>query len=106
MNYCQLSGCEGVLALKAVVKQGAHIQGLLIPYIEGDNPWEASIKREDELCEIAASLEKVGYYHQDLNCQNILRRESSGEVYFIDFARGLTDEFYPLDIILSLIPLT
>jgi len=102
MNYCQLSGCEGVLALKAVVKRGAHIQGLMIPYIEGDNLWEASIEREDELCrvtfriiEIAASLEKVGYYHQDLKCQNIIQRESSGELFFIDFAGGITDGFYP-----------
>jgi len=37
----------------------------------------------------------VECYHQDLKCQNTVRRESSGEVYFIDFAGGLTDGFYP-----------
>src|SRR5208282_1340605 len=84
-----------------VVKCKGVVQGLLIPYIEGDNLWEARIRSEAELVgmtyriiEIAAGLEKVGYYDEDLKCQNIVRRRSDGALFFIDFAGGLTEGFY------------
>ena len=91
-----------MLDLKAVVKRGVHSQGLLIPYIEGGNLGDACIKGEDELrsvtfriMEIAASLKRAGFYHQDLKCENIIRQKSNGGLYFIDFAGGFTDGFYP-----------
>lgn len=46
------------------------------------------------IIEIAAGLEKVGYYDEDLKCQNIIRRRSDGALFFIDFGGGLTDGFY------------
>ena len=57
--------------------------------------------REVELCrvtfyifEIAASLEKIEYYQQDLKCQNIIQQKTSGEIYFIDFVKAITDGVY------------
>ena len=100
-RYIRLKECDGVLQLKAVVKRNGVVQGLLIPYIEGEDLWAAAIKSELELLnityriiEIAAGLENVGFYHEDLKCQNIVRRHSDGALYFIDFAGGLTDGFY------------
>ena len=40
-------------------------------------------------------MEKVGYYNEDLKCQNIVRRRSDGALFCIDFAGGLTDGFFP-----------
>ena len=75
---------------------------LLISYVEGNNLWDEAIKSESELLdityriiEIAAGLEKVGYYNEDLKCQNIVRRRSDGALFCIDFAGGLTDGFFP-----------
>lgn len=100
-RYIRLKECDGVLQLKAVVKRDGVVQGFLIPYIEGENLWSASITSEPELLkityriiEIAAGLENVGFYHEDLKCQNIVRRRSDGALYFIDFAGGLTAGFY------------
>ena len=104
MIYLQLRGCDGVLELEAVVRRNGYVQGLLIPYVEGDNLCDVSIKREAErlqvtyrIMEIAAGLEKKGYYHQDLKCQNIVQRKSDGALYFIDWAQGITQGFYPPD---------
>lgn len=100
-NYIKLKGCDGVAALRAVVKREGVIQGLLIPYIDGDNLWDAVIESEAEpldityrIIQIAAGLEKVGYYNEDLKCQNIVRRRSDNALFFIDFAGGLTDGFF------------
>src|SRR5436190_13012028 len=91
-RYKELKGCDGVLPLEAVVKRDGVVQGLLIPYVEGDNLWDATIRPECELLdttyriiEIAAGLERVGYYDEDLKCQNIVRRRSDGALFFIDF---------------------
>ena len=40
-NYKQLEGVEGIPLLKAVVRKGGLIQGLLISYIEGIDLWSA-----------------------------------------------------------------
>src|SRR2546423_2160106 len=39
LRYRQLNGCDGVLELKAVARQNDRVQGLLIPYVEGDELW-------------------------------------------------------------------
>jgi tRNA A-37 threonylcarbamoyl transferase component Bud32 len=100
-RYIRLRECDGVLQLKAVVIRNGVVQGLLIPYIEGEDLWAAAITSESELLnttyriiQIAAGLENAGFYHEDLKCQNIVRRRSDGGLYFIDFAGGLTDGFY------------
>ena len=101
-RYEQLKQCKGVPSLEAVVKREGMIRGLLISFIDGENLANIQFKSKRELLEItyriikvAAGLEKVGYYNEDLKCQNIVRRRSDGAIYFIDFAGGLTDGFYP-----------
>lgn len=100
-RYCRLKECDGILPLRAVVKRDGVVQGLLITYIDGKNLWTAEIKSDPELLkityriiEIASSLESVGFYHEDLKCQNIVRRRSDGALYFVDLVGGLTDGFY------------
>ena len=100
-RYIRLKECDGVLPLKAVVKRNGVVQGLLIPYIEGEDLWTAAIKSEPELLnityriiKITAGLEDAGFYHEDLKCSNIVRRRSDGALYFVDFAGGLTGGFY------------
>jgi len=87
--------------LEAVVKRDDVIQRLLISYIDDDNLWNVGIKSQCEsldimyhIREIAAGLEKVGYYNEDLKFQNIVRRRSDGELYFIDFGGGLMNGFF------------
>jgi hypothetical protein len=57
-NYTQLKGCDGVLRLEAVVKRDGAVQGLLIPYIGGDNLWDTAIKSESELLNITYRILK------------------------------------------------
>ena len=101
-NYLRLQECEGVPSLVAVVRRDGMIRGFLISYIDGKNLGEARIASETELLAVtsgiisrAAGLETVGYYNEDLKCENILRRQSDGAIYFVDFAGGLTEGFYP-----------
>jgi hypothetical protein len=100
-RYSQLRECDGVLQLKAVVIRNGVVQGLLIPYIDGEDLWTAARTSELQLLEttyriieIAAGLENIMFYHEDLKCQNIMRRRSDGALYFVDFAGGLTEGFY------------
>lgn len=102
-RYIQFQHCENVPSLIAVVKRDGMIRGLLISFIDGDNLGEVVITSETELLgityqiiSVAAGLEKVaGYYNSDLKCQNILRRRSDYAIYFVDFAGGFTDGFFP-----------
>src|SRR5579862_2914876 len=78
-RYIRLRECDGVLQLKAVVIRNGVVQGLLIPYIDGEDLWTAARTSEPELLSItyriigiAAGLENVGFYHEDLKCQNIV----------------------------------
>jgi len=100
-RYASLRGFEGILELKAVVMERGMVRGLLIPYVDGDDLWKGAKPSEPELLEItcriieiAAGLEAAGIYHEDLKCQNILRRRSDGAIYFIDFSGGLTEGFF------------
>lgn len=79
------------------------MQGLFIPYIEGDNLWNVAgsatlrpelLKITYRIVKIAARLERTGVYHEDLKCQNIIRRDSDGTIFFIDFGGGITEGFY------------
>jgi hypothetical protein len=112
-HYIQLESCEGVPSLVAIVKRNGMIRGLLISFIDGEDLYKwviTSAAGEDldkaisaaallaityQIISIAAGLEKVGYYNEDLKCQNIVRRRSDGAIYFIDFAGGLTEGFFP-----------
>ena len=101
-RYVKIQHCQGIPSLAAVVKRDGMIRGLLISYIDGENLGYTAIKSESELLDItykiisiAASLESVGYYHEDLKCENIIRRRYDGAIYFIDFEPGQTDDFYP-----------
>jgi hypothetical protein len=101
-RYLDFRGCEGVPSLVAVVKRDGMIRGLLLSYIDGENLSQAKITSEAELhgltyriISVATQLEKIGYYNEDLKCNNIMRQRSDGAIYFIDFAGGLTEGFYP-----------
>jgi len=39
-------------------------------------------------------LETIGYYNEDLKCENIIQQHSDGAIYFIDFASGFMKGFY------------
>ena len=102
-RYQQLNGYDGVLELKAVVRRNDRVQGLLIPFIEGDELWNlvkgGQLTHEllhvtDRIIEIARNLEKAGVYHEDLKCENIIRRKSDGLLFFVDFGGGITKGFY------------
>lgn len=78
------------------------IRELLISFIDGENLEKTAIASEtdrlavtDQIISIAVSLEKVGYYHSDLQCRNIIRRQSDGAIYFIEFGGGITYDFHP-----------
>jgi hypothetical protein len=43
---------------------------------------------------IAMGLERVGFYHTDLKCFNIVQRHSDVKIFFSDFGGGLTDGWY------------
>ena len=106
-RYQMLKGCEGVPEFRGVVRRQGLLQGFLISYIEGDNLWTITremIKGDPELLditrriiEVAVKLEQRGIYHQDLKCQNIVRRRSDGDIYFIDFGAGTTEGMYPTE---------
>lgn len=104
-NYRRLAGVPGVPVLRAVVQKGGLIQGILISYIEGPDLWQAVCDRvfKDEsallditikIIQLAASLEKLNFYHEDLKCSNIVWNPSNGDIYFIDLAGGLTAGMY------------
>ena len=104
-NYRKLEDVEGVPRLKAVVRKAGLIQGLLMSYIEGIDLWSAvqngGLQNEEILLDItyriicvATNLEQHKFYHIDLKCGNIVRRDIDGEIYFIDFGGGWTDGMY------------
>ena len=103
-NYKKLEGVDGIPRLKAVVQKAGLIQGLLISYIEGIDLWstvqngdipdEVLVDITCRIIRVAANLEQRGFYHEDLKCGNIVRREVDGEIYFIDFGGGWTDGMY------------
>lgn len=104
-NYKKLEGVEGIPRLKAIVRKAGLIQGLLMSYIEGIDLWSAvqngAMRNEEILFDItyriirvAANLEQHKFYHVDLKCSNIVRRDTDGEIYFIDFGGGWTDGMY------------
>ena len=86
----------------AVVKRDGMIRGLLISFVDGENLEKAMIVSETDrfavtyqIISVAVGLEKVGFYHSDLQCRNIVRQQSDGAIYFIDFGGGITHGFYP-----------
>ena len=107
-NYRKLAGASGIPTLTAVVRKEGLIQGLLISYIEGPDLW-SSVKNTEipddallldityRIIRIAANLERLKFYHEDLKCSNIVRRHTDGELYFIDFGGGLTEGMYRED---------
>lgn len=104
-NYRRLAGVAGVPVLRAVVKKEGLIQGILITHIEGPDLWQAVADNvfTDEsallditykIIRIAANLETHNFYHEDLKCSNIIWNRSTGDIYFIDLAGGLTSGMY------------
>ena len=61
---------------------------MFISYIEGDNLRNAFIKGRDELLRV---------------CQNIIRRASDSEIYFIDCAGAFIEGFYSLEFVNNLV---
>lgn len=106
INYKKLIlvGAAGVPVLRAVVRKAGLIQGLLVSYIEGSDLRSAVQNGDiqDELLlnityriiKLAADLERIQFYHEDLKCSNIVRRDADGELYFIDFGGGFTEGMY------------
>jgi hypothetical protein len=101
-NYRKLTGVRGLPVLRAVVRKSELIQGLLISYIEGFHLWTAVadgvLKDESVLpditariVQIATNLENHNFYHEDLKCSNIVRQQSTGDIYFIDLGGGQTE---------------
>jgi hypothetical protein len=88
--------------LAAVVQRDGLNQGLLLEFIDGENLGFSAIGKSEtelvgityEIIEVAAGLEKVGYYGGDLKCANILQKKD-GAIYFVDFGGGATEGFYP-----------
>jgi hypothetical protein len=106
-NYIKLAGMPGIPPLKAVVlnpRLPPDYPGLLISYIEGDDLqglYEGWLLQQADLVDItervvrlAADLEDRGFYHQDIKCNNILRR-NDGEIFFIDFEQDVREGMYP-----------
>lgn len=104
-NYKKLAGVSGIPELTAVVRKEGLIQGLLMTYIEGIDLWSAvynaGLRDEKLLLDItfkiirlAADLERREFYHEDLKCSNIVRRDADSEVFFIDLGGGLTEGMY------------
>ena len=104
-KYKKLVGVIGVPVLRAVVRKAGLVQGLLMSYIEGSDLrsllQRGDIRTEEQLLDItyriihlAAKLEQLKFYHEDLKCSNIVRRHADGELYFIDMGGGLTDGMY------------
>lgn len=93
-------------ALKAVVlnpRLPPDHPGLLISYIEGDDLrelywdlWQSELLDITErVIRLAADLEDRKFYHQDVKCNNILRRREDGEIFFIDFEQDVRESMYP-----------
>lgn len=61
--------------------------------IEGD---EKLLDITHLIITVAVKLEQRDVYHQDLKCQNIIRRRPNGGIYFIDFGAG-TEGMYPTE---------
>lgn len=104
-RYQLLKGSQGVPVFKGVVQAGGILQGFLISYIDGKDLWtivtqNAMIGEEmlldftRRIIEVAVNLEARGFYHQDLKCQNIVRRQYDGEIFFIDLGPGTTERMY------------
>ena len=104
-NYEKLTGATRIPTLRAVVRKAGLIQGLLISYIEGLDLWDlvenGEFRDEEQLLEITykvihitADLEQLDFYHEDLKCRNLVRREADGELYFIDFGGGFTEGMF------------
>jgi serine/threonine protein kinase len=49
------------------------------------------------IVEVTVMLEQRGFYHQDLKCENIVRRRFDGKIYVIDFGAGTTEGMYPTE---------
>lgn len=101
-NYRKLTGVKGLPILRAVVQKSELIQGLLMSYIEGFDLWTgvADGLLQDEsvllditarIVQVATNLENHNFYHEDLKCSNIVREQSTGDIYFIDLGGGQTE---------------
>lgn len=44
--------------------------------------------------QVATNLENHNFYHEDLKCSNIVRQQSTGDIYFIDLGVGQTEGMY------------
>ena len=104
-NYWKLPGVRGLPVLRAVVRKSDLIQGLLMSYIEGfdlctavaDGLLNDESVRLDitvRIVQVAANLENHNFYHEDLKCSNIVRQQSTGDIYFIDLGGGQTEGMY------------
>jgi hypothetical protein len=104
-RYQLLKGTQGVPVFKGVVQRDGILQGFLVSYIDGKDLWtivtqKAKIGEEvllditRRIIEVGIELETREFYHQDLKCQNIVRRERHGEIFFIDFGPGMTEGMY------------
>jgi predicted Ser/Thr protein kinase len=102
-RYQSLKDCPGVPEFKGVVQAGGILQGFLISYIDGNDLWtivQTAIGEDvlkditRRIIEVAVKLETRLFYHQDLKCQNIVRRNCDGEIFFIDLGPGTTERMY------------
>ena len=104
-NYKKLTDVPGIPQLTAIVRKKGLVQGLFISYIEGIDLWHMVYNtgmRDERLLfditfkiiRLAADLERRKFYHEDLKCSNIVRRNADGELFFIDLGGGLTDGMY------------
>ena len=100
--YSKIQPCQNLPSLIAVVGRDEMMRGLLLSFIDGQNLGDLDIKSDNErldityrIISVAVDLEKVGYYHGDLKCGNILRCKEDGAIYFIDFGGGAAEGFYP-----------
>jgi serine/threonine protein kinase len=108
-NYIKLSGMPGIPSFKAVVLNPLvppDYPGLLISYIEGRDLQKLNDygQRDSRLLDVtervirlAADLEDRGFYHQDIKCNNILRRRHDKEIFFIDFEQDVREGMYPAE---------
>jgi len=107
-NYLALAGVSGISGLRAVVRKAGVVQGLLTSYIEGKDLWSVAQNsdniEESELFDItnrivqlASVLEEQNFYHEDLKCSNVIRRDSDGELFFVDLGGGKTRGMYRPD---------
>jgi serine/threonine protein kinase len=104
-RYQLLKSSPGVPEFKGVVQAGGILQGFLISYIDGEDLWTIVTQNTmigegvlldftRRIIEVAVKLEERGFYHQDLKCPNIIRRQCDGEIFFIDLGPGTTEHMY------------